>query len=198
MSARSLISVSFRAALALTGAALLGGCAREADTFQPLIMITSPKDGGITSAKDLHIKGYILDDTRPLQLTINGEVVPLTAGEDDIKIKFFSYQPAAGSENTFELQAKDAAGNISNMTLNVNVDAEAPVLNITSFEQFGKTIRVTGTATDNDRVEEVLIDGRRINITQGQKVTFYAETQGIWADLTVRDRAGNIAERRVE
>ena len=32
----------------------------------------------------------------------------------------------------------------------------------------------------------------------GQKVTFYAETQGVYADITVLDRAGNKAERRAQ
>lgn len=186
----------FRVAFLLGCAALLAGCTRQTDTFQPRIMITTPEGGAVTSAGDLYIKGYVLDDTKPVQLTVNGASVPFAAGSE--KIKFFSYHPKAGGENTFELQARDQAGNVSSMTLKVNVDAEPPKLHVNSFEKFGKTLRVTGTATDNERVEEILIDGRRINITKGKKVTFYAETQGVWADLTVKDRAGNEVQRRVQ
>ncbi|RTR27313.1 hypothetical protein EJ104_06955 [Deinococcus radiophilus] len=177
--------------------ALLGSCSRQADTFQPRIVVTAPEGGGVARADNLFLKGYLMDDTGAIQLTINDQAVPLDSGSP--KIKYFSYQPEVqGTENSFVLKARDRAGNESTMTMDLNIDAEPPELAVSSFERIGKTIRVSGEATDNDQVAEILVDGRRLNSPVGTRVTFYAETQGIYADITVRDRAGNTVERRVE
>ncbi|MFC6590769.1 hypothetical protein ACFP81_01105 [Deinococcus lacus] len=187
-----------RAPLAL--ALLLAGCSRTADTFQPRIVVTSPDGSGMTSARDLNIKGYVMDDTGAVRLTINGEAVPLDSGS--AKIRYFTYQPGSdalkGEGKTFAFAARDAAGNESNLKLSLNVDAKLPQIKVTGFERIGKTIRVSGVATDNDRIEEILVDGTRLNITSGPKVSFYAETQGIWADLEAIDRAGNVTKLRAE
>lgn len=175
----------------------LGSCARQNDTFQPRIVVTSPEGGGVAKAENLYLKGYVMDDRGAIQLTINGQSVPLDSGSP--KIKYFSYQPQVkGNQNSFTFKARDRAGNESTLTMDLDLDPQVPTVKITSFERFGNTIRVAGVATDNDRVAEVLVDGRRLNIAVGQKVTFYAETQGIYADITVLDRAGNKAERRVQ
>lgn len=175
----------------------LVGCARQSDTFQPRIVVTSPQGGGVAKAENLFLKGYVIDDRGAIQLTINGQAVPLESGST--KIRYFSYQPEiAANQNSFTFKARDRAGNESTLTMDLELDPQAPKVNVTSFERFGNTIRVAGVATDNDRVAEVLVDGRRLNIAVGQKVTFYAETQGIYADITVIDRAGNATERRVQ
>lgn len=181
------------------GAALLSlsGCARQTDTFQPRIVVTSPEGGGVAKAENLFLKGYVMDDRGAIQLTINGEAVPLETGSE--KIRYFSYEPKVKSKaNQFVFKARDQAGNESTLSMSLDLDPTPPKVQITSFERFGKTIRVAGVATDNDRVAEVLVDGRRLNITAGQKVSFYAETQGIYADITVLDRAGNTAEKRAQ
>lgn len=173
----------------------LGSCARQTDTFQPRIVVTTPGGAGVARADNLHLKGYVMDDQGAIRLTVNDQAVPLDSGSP--KIRYFDYQPkVSGKENTYVLKARDQAGNESTLSLTLNVDAEAPKVNVTSFERYGNTIRVSGTASDNDRVAEVLVDGVRLNITAGQRVTFYAETQGEYADITVRDRAGNTTERR--
>ncbi len=175
----------------------LGSCARQNDTFQPRIVVTSPEGGGVAKADDLYLKGYVMDDRGAIQLTINDQAVPLDEGST--KIRYFNYRPKVqGDKNTFVFKARDRAGNESNLTMNLELDPQPPTVQITSFERFGKTIRVAGVATDNDQVAEVLVDGRRLNIAVDQKVTFYAETQGIYADVTVIDRAGNKVERRVQ
>ena len=57
---------------------------------------------------------------------------------------------------------------------------------------------MSGVASDNNRVSQILIDGNRLNISPGQKVEFYAETTGIYADLTVIDVAGNKTTKRAQ
>lgn len=184
-------------ALLLGLSSCLGGCARQTDTFQPRIVITSPEGGGVAKAENLFLKGYVMDDRGAIQLTINDKPVPLETGSE--KIRYFSYEPkVTGEENKFVFKTRDQAGNESTLTMSLNLDPKPPAVTVTAFERFGKTIRVSGVATDNDRVTEVLVDGRRLNITAGQKVSFYAETQGAYADITVIDRAGNVAEKRAQ
>lgn len=196
------MSVSRHAVLlpfAFAAAACLGGCARSSDTFQPRIVLTSQNASGFTRAQDLRLKGYVLDDTGATTLTINGERAALESGSQKIRYFDQKLQPSnEGGQQDFLLVASDAAGNESNLHVEIKVDAKPPEIAITGFERFGRTIRVSGTATDNNCVVEILVDGRRLNSSEGKKVSFYAETQGVYADIEVRDCAGNVATRRVK
>ncbi|MCP2013343.1 hypothetical protein L1280_000471 [Deinococcus sp. HSC-46F16] len=178
-------------------APLLGGCARKADSFKPRIVVTSPDGGGVGQARAFTIRGYALDDRGVERITVDGKAIPTEKGSR--KIANFAYQTRVqGNKATYLIGALDAAGNKSVLEVPITVDGKPPVLKVTRFERSGTLIRVTGVATDDNRVTEVLVDGKRLNITSGTRVDFYAETTGVYADVEAVDSAGNRTRLRAQ
>lgn len=176
-------------------AVLLGACNRTLDTFQPRIVITSPDGGGVSRAQDFVVKGYVLDDQGVKKLTVEGRPIPLQGGTAKLANFVFKTQ-IQGSRGEYTIRARDAAGNESVLRLPVSVDGTNPVIKVTRFERERNVIRVTGVATDDNRVAQVVVDGNRLNITPGPRVDFYAETTGVYADIEVRDAVGNVTKLR--
>lgn len=177
--------------------ALLSGCARTADTFKPRIVVTSPDGGGVGRARSFTVKGYALDDQGVTRVTVDGKAIPIQPGSR--KIANFTFQTQVqGTRGEVTIGALDAAGNKSVLVLPVTVDAAPPTIRVTRFERSGNVVRVTGVATDSNRVAQVLVDGNRLNITSGSRVDFYAETSGVYADLQAIDAAGNVARLRAQ
>lgn len=178
-------------------APLLGGCARTADTFKPRIVVTSPDGSGVGRARNFTVKGYVLDDHGVKRITVDGKAIPLQPGSR--KIAHFAFEAqVTGTRGQYVIGAVDAAGNRSTLVLPVAVDGTPPAVKVTRFERDGNVVRVTGVASDNNRVAQVLVDGNRLNITPGTRVDFYAETTGVYADLQVVDGAGNVTRLRAE
>ncbi|MFC3835144.1 MULTISPECIES: hypothetical protein [Deinococcus] len=187
--ARSLVTVLSAGAVAVGLASSLGSCARTTDTFKPRITISNA-DGAASRARSFVVDGYVLDDTGVTQITVDGTPIPILPGSR--KLARFQFKTLIqGSTGKYTITAQDAAGNRSTVILPVTVDAQRPAISVTRFERSGTLIRVTGTARDNTRVVQMLVDGNQINITPGREVEFYAETTGIWADLEAVDAAGN-------
>ena len=191
-------AASFRPAVlpGLLGAALLSGCARTADNFTPRIVVSGSDGGTVSQNAQAAVHGYVLDDVSVTQIKVNDQPVTI---EGSHKIANFKFQPdAKNGKAEYTITARDAAGHTSKETVTVVVDTTPPQIQVKSFNRVGNLIRVSGVATDNTRVAQILIDGNRLNITPGQKVEFYAETSGIYADITVLDVAGNKATRRAQ
>lgn len=177
--------------------ALLGSCARKVDSFKPRIVVTSPDGGGVGRARALTIRGYALDDQGIERITVDGKAIPIQPGSR--KIANFAFQTQVqGNKATYLIGALDAAGNKSVLEVPITVDGKAPALRATRVERSGNLIRVTGVATDDNGVTEVLVDGKRLNITSGTRVDFYAETTGVYADLEAVDGAGNRTRLRAQ
>ncbi|SMB92650.1 hypothetical protein [Deinococcus hopiensis] len=173
----------------------LGSCARTADTFKPRIVVTSPDGGGVSRARNITVKGYALDDQGVVALTVDGK--PLTIQPGSRKIAQFSFQTElTGARRDLTFGARDAAGNTATLVLPIAVDTVPPAIKVTRFERERSVIRVTGVATDNTRVAQITVDGKRLNITPGARTDFYAETTGTYAEIQVEDGAGNVTKLR--
>lgn len=176
--------------LLLAALPLLGSCNRTVDTFKPRITITSAGGEGVSREKSFVIDGYAIDDTGVTQVTVDGKAIPILPGSR--KLAHFQFKTLIqGEKGEYTITASDAAGHKTILKLPVSVDPTPPVIRVTRFEKSGNQIRVAGVVSDNNRVAQVLVDGNRLNITPGQKVDFYAETTGIWADIEAHDAAGN-------
>ncbi|CAM4076698.1 hypothetical protein [Deinococcus frigens] len=179
----------------ILGLLLLGGCARTTDTFKPRISISSTTGGSVSREKSFLVDGYALDDTGVTQITVDGKPIPILPGSR--KLARFRFKTLIeGSQGKYTIKARDAAGNEATLVLPISVDTVKPTIEVTRFEKSGNAIRVSGVASDNTGVAQVLVDGNRLNITPGQRVEFFAESTGIWADITVIDTAGNQATLR--
>jgi hypothetical protein len=174
----------------------LTSCAVRHDGLKPRIVITEPSGGGAATSSRFTVRGYVLDETGVRSLSVQGTAVRLAGAT---KIEPFAFQTlVTGSSADYTLRATDTSGNVTTLTLPVRVDTAKPTLTITSFVREGKRIRISGRAADNIQVAQVLVDGTRLNITPGRSVDFYAETSGVWADVEVRDSAGNVVTRRAQ
>ena len=160
-------------------------------------MVTNPDGGGASTTRSFVVSGYVLDDTGVKSVEVQGVNVPLQAPGE--KIQPFSFRTLIqGEKATYSIRATDTSGNVSTLNLPVRVDAVRPSVKVTRLEREGKTIRVSGVATDDQKVAQVSVDGSRLNITPGTRVEFYAETNGLYADIVVRDAAGNTAKLRAQ
>lgn len=187
-------AVALLPALSL-GLLLLSGCARPTDTFKPRISITSTGGGAVSQKNSVLVDGYALDDTGVTQITVDGKPSEILPGSR--KLAHFRFKAQIeGTQGKYTIKAQDAAGNESTLVLPITVDAVKPTIEVTRFEKSGNAIRVSGVANDKTGVAQVLVDGNRLNITPGPRVEFFAETTGIWADITVIDTAGNQTTRR--
>ena len=177
---------------------MLGSCNRTTDTFKPRITIQGGKGGvGVSQQKVFTVTGYVLDDTGVTSITVDDRPVPIEPGSRKLA-RFRFTADVKGGKGTYKIVARDAAGNKDVMNLPVTIDTAPPIINVTRFERTGNVVRVSGTAKDNDSVQEITVDGNRLNITPGPIVEFYAETTGVYADLQVRDNAGNITKKRAQ
>lgn len=189
----------FRPALpcALLGVLSLSACSRTADNFTPRIVISGAEAGVVAQSAKTAVRGYVLDDTGTTQITVDGQNVPIAAGSR--KIANFSFEPQGKNGKTsYLIKATDAAGHVGNAEIEVVIDAVPPQIKVRSFTRIRNIVRISGVALDNNRVTQILIDGNRLNITPGQKVEFYAETTGIYADLEAVDAAGNRTKFRAQ
>ncbi len=185
-----------RVPLFATLALLLGACARPSDDFKPRIVVVQPESGSVSRQASAVVKGYVLDDERVAGLTVNGQ--PLTLTQGSAKIRPFSFRTRIGTGRArYTLVARDSAGHQTTLQLPLQYDPTPPGLSITNVEHDGNTIRLSGVATDNVKVASVTVDGNRVSIGTGTRVPFFAETTGIYADVEVRDAAGNITKQRV-
>ena len=184
-------SVPVLPALLLGLSVLLAGCSPRQDTFKPLIVITSPDGGSASATRSFLVKGYVVDDQGVKTLEVQKVAVKLDAPGE--KIQPFSFRTLIqGQKADYLIQATDTSGNVATLTLPVRVDTVKPSVKVTKLERDGQTLRVTGVATDDQKVAQVIVDGNRLNITPGTRVEFYAETTGTVAEIEARDAAGNV------
>lgn len=176
---------------------LLGACARPTDDFKPRIVVVQPDSGSVSRQSSLVVKGYVLDDERVASLSVNGQPLALTEGS--AKIRPFSFRTQIGSGRAkYTLEARDGAGHLTTLVLPLQYDATPPGLTIDKVERDGTTIRLSGVATDNLKVASISVDGNRLSTGTGTRVPFFAETTGAYADVEVRDAAGNVTKKRVQ
>ena len=176
---------------------LLASCAARTDTFKPRIVVTAPDGGGASTSRSFVVSGYVLDDQGVKSLAVQGTDVPLQAPGE--KIQPFSFRTLIqGASASYSIEATDTSGNVAKLVLPVRVDTVKPKINVTRMERDGQIIRVSGVATDDQKVAQVIVDGNRLNITPGPRVEFYAETNGQYADIQVRDGAGNTVKLRAQ
>jgi hypothetical protein len=176
---------------------MLTGCSPRTDTFKPRIVVTAPDGGGASTTRSFVVSGYVLDDQGVKSLAVQGTNVPLQAPGE--KIQPFSFRTLiAGNSAKYTIKATDTSGNVAVLDLPVRVDTIKPKVRIVRTEREGQTLRVSGIASDDQRVSQVIVDGNRLNITPSKQVEFYAETSGRFADIQVKDGAGNTVKLRAQ
>ena len=181
--------------LLLLGAAL-GGCVGRGDALAPVLTITEPRSGTVRPGGDLRIVGYAMDDTGVASLRVDGTEIldaPGYEGERDKKLVNFGFRPRQVREGLWrsEIVVTDSSGQSTALTFPLEIDGTPPTVELTGAEQLGGgRTRVSGVATDNDLVSEVVAPDGPLSFTPAAQYAFTFETTGEVV-VTVRDEAGN-------
>ena len=185
---------------------LLTGCNRQSDAFAPQIVITSPASDTVTPRSNLVIKGYAWDDKGVMKLVLNGSTDllargPLSAQRGRKIVRFeIPADSLAGGKVSYELRAVDAGNRSATREIKVTVDSVLPKLTIDSVDAQANSVAVSGTATDNQKVSRIAVDGEPLNISPGNKVEFYTVIPRSRRDtitFIVKDGVGNALTKAI-
>lgn len=185
---------------------LLSGCNRQSDSFAPQIVITSPASDTVTPRSNLVIKGYAWDDKGVMKLVLNGSTDLLAKGvlsaQRGRKIVRFEI-PAdslSGGKVSYELRAVDSGKRSATREIKVTVDAVLPKLTIDSVDSQADSVAVSGTATDNQKVSRIAVNGEPLNVSPAGKVQFYTvipRSRRATITFIVKDGVGNALTKAI-
>ncbi len=195
-----------RAASALAAlvaaAALLSACTGRSDSMAPIVSITDPKSGTTRTTDNLTIVGYAMDDSGVASIKINGTDVladAAYAGERGKRlIRFrFTVSGLADGQVTTRIDVTDVSGRTSSDNYQLTIDNTPPTLDLGGVNALGGgQVHVEGTASDNDRVASITIDGQPLAFTPAPKVPFSVDVDAkANGEVVVEDSAGNRTSR---
>ncbi|MBI4749276.1 MAG: hypothetical protein HY774_12355, partial [Acidobacteria bacterium] len=123
------------------------------DTTAPVLTVTSPQDGAVTTESQLTITGTVTDATTTT-VTVNNVAATRNGNE------FSAVVSLVEGQNTFAIRAQDAAGNQTEITrtvtLQVQQDTTPPVITLTEPAEGLITnvspVTISGTVTDASAV----------------------------------------------
>jgi uncharacterized Zn-binding protein involved in type VI secretion len=95
------------------------------DTTPPVLAITAPAAGAVVGVTPIAVTGTVVDQT-PTTVTVNG-VVATRSGDN-----WSASVPLIQGSNTLTVLARDAAGKQTTLTRVVNLDAQGPLLVVTT------------------------------------------------------------------
>jgi len=194
-----------KAALLLATGCLLHGCGGggssttpslgAADTLAPVIVVDTPRDGGLTNQPAQTLVGHL---SEPAKLTVNG--LPAQVDADSR----FSFGPVTLDEgpNLFGLVAADLSGNSATLELTVTLDSIAPspagLDAITRGAAIGGRIGVVGLAGSVEAAATLYVTNQatseQVSTPAGEDGAFSVQIAGQDSDLltlVVGDAAGN-------
>lgn len=185
---------------------LLVGCNRQSDSFAPQIVITSPASDTVTPRSNLVIKGYAWDDKGVMKLVLNGSTDLLAKGALSAQrgrriVRFeIPADSLSGGKVSYELRAVDVFKRSATREIKVTVDAVLPKLTIDSVDSQANTIAVSGTATDNQKVSRIAVNGEPLNVSPASKVQFYTvipRSRRATITFIVKDGVGNALTKAI-
>ncbi|HKU76413.1 MAG TPA: Ig-like domain-containing protein [Pyrinomonadaceae bacterium] len=119
----------------------------------PTLTITNPLNGAVVSSSSVTIAGTVFSDLpNGLTLTIEDVNTPITGGQ------FARTMQLVDGPNTFDVVAKDAHGQETQLSVTVMRDVTAPAIsfvNVPASVQPGNTYQVLVNATDNIGIADV-------------------------------------------
>ncbi|MEE8575039.1 MAG: Ig-like domain-containing protein, partial [Thermodesulfobacteriota bacterium] len=158
------------------------------DSTAPVISITSPTDGSITTDSSVTVSGTVDDNSA--SITVNGVTATVSAGTFTA-----TGVTLAEGANTITATATDGAGNSSSSSISITLDTSAPAISITSptggSTTTASSITVTGTVDDNSA--SVTVNGVTATVSAGTfTATGVALAEGAnTITATATDGAGN-------
>ncbi|WP_082347339.1 S8 family serine peptidase [Bacillus sp. FJAT-18017] len=133
------------------------------DTDAPQIFAIDPEPFGIFSTNQVPVKGYVVDETAPASLTVNGNEVELKWNETTKRWDFDTVLTLEDGFHKIRFAGTDVAGNkAADFLRHVFVDTQAPGLDVSVPAKVSEdTTSVELSATLSDNFDEVrfYVDG---------------------------------------
>ncbi|WP_078550377.1 cell wall-binding repeat-containing protein [Litchfieldia alkalitelluris] len=126
------------------------------DGLTPVINVTSPAAFGYYNTNEVTASGYVTDDSKLAEVTVNGESVDFTYNEEKKQYDFSTVLTLEDGDKVLKFAAKDVAGNEISFTRTVFVDTTFPTVDVEVPAYVDNaTTSVTLTATLADNAEEL-------------------------------------------
>jgi bacillopeptidase F len=187
----------------------------DLDTVAPELSLLSPQDNAVTNRDSVRLVVAAQDEHLSGEMTITavGYESVVTAQPTDGRCEWAASIPLAQGLNTFTLEARDHAGNATQLTYNITKDVSAPVL-ISMAPSSDQELRTGDTVTIAFDSESGLTAGYMVDASaqsQAQdfeplmeslpghyeaqwKVPSGFRTDGAVIRIRARDAAGNVTE----
>lgn len=181
---------------------LLPGCVSRGDTLAPLIVISYPKAGAVRTAEGLVVRGFVMDNRGITALRVNGTDLlasPLYQAERGKQLIEFEFLAPSRGQGTrvFIIEAQDTHGYVSTLRYELLIDTTPPEVALKPLERLaGNRVRASGTARDNDKVAQIIVNGAPITFAPMRERSFSLDVAGPNVQVVVIDRAGNRIEVR--
>jgi len=182
----------------------LSSCSRDQDGFKPRIVIEQPEAGMVSATGNTTVKGYAFDDRGVQRIEVNGKalyVAPQTAANVTNKgerIRPFEFKTGgSGEQLSYVIKVTDVGGLSSSKELPLTVDLQKPTLEIVKAERRNSVSRISGVASDNQKVRSILVDGSALDLKPAPKREFYIEVPQARVTITVLDAVGNKLTRTI-
>jgi len=168
------------------------------DTIPPNLRLLQPAEGVHTDEPTLLLTGTASDrGAAQVSVTVDGVPVPLKEG------RFKTIVALTEGENTLQLTATDAAGNIKTLSRKVILDTRPPKITLDPPPAGGtistSTITLSGTVIDTGPIRSMTINGNPVPLTRGRfKFPVTLSPGANHFLLSATDAAGNIGTARWE
>ncbi|WP_081772898.1 S8 family serine peptidase [Bacillus sp. EB01] len=121
------------------------------DVTIPYIHATSPEPLGVYDTNEVPVSGYVSDQTKLTNFTVNGESVELTWDSEDQRYEFDTVLTLEDGVHKIRIAGTDKAGNEISFLRTVLVDTTAPGLDV-------KVPAKVSEETDSVELEAILSD----------------------------------------
>ncbi len=159
------------------------------DATSPVLHINEPSNNTVTTNPTQRILGTVTDEVLLAVLTVNGLEQALVSNSFETTVAL------SDGSNTITLIATDAVGNNTTEIRTITLDQVDPGLTVSTLDNqttSNATLNVSGTASDNNQLGIVTVNGVTTTVTSGSfSYPFVLESGSNTITIVATDTAGN-------
>lgn len=180
---------------------LLSSCVKRADSLEPIVNITNPANGTVSSSDNLSIVGFAMDDEGIRAIRVGSTDILQTEqlkAERGKRLIQFSFRPALIKEGQWgaEIVVEDSSGRKKRLNYSLSIDATPPTVKVIKPSNENGMIRVVGAARDNQALGKIIVNGVEVAFSAGKEKFFTVDVESAETiQVIVVDEAGNQTER---
>lgn len=180
---------------------ILSACVQRGDSLNPVVNITSPANGTVSSSDQLAIVGFAMDDEGIRAIRVNGSDILQSEqlrAERGKKLIEFGFRPSRIQEGEFgaTIIVEDMNGRTKELPYTLSIDATPPTLKVIAPSEENGMLRIIGAARDNQALGSIMVNGVEVTFSAGKEKIFTVDVEPAEEiRIVVQDQAGNQAQR---